>query len=201
MNPHFLFNSLSSIQNFVINEKPDIASDYISRFSMLVRQILNSSVEDFISLEDEISSLDNYLALQQIRHGEMFEYSIDIDKSLDTETIAIPTMLFQPFVENAIEHGLKHKESKGHIQIRINEEGGRLIIEIEDDGVGRERAKELEQNSKKDHKSLATSIVRERLDILNKRRREKIRFEIIDLMDGVGKARGTRVVFELPVTL
>jgi len=201
MNPHFLFNSLASIQNFIIKEKPALASDYLSRFSKLVRQILNNSVEEWVPLEDEISTIENYLALQKIRYREMFDYSIDIEVELDTETISIPAMLAQPFIENAIEHGIKHKESKGHIKVNFKQQDSFFVIEIVDDGIGRDKSKEIEHMAGKDHKSMSTSITCERLNNLNRKLKKKMKFKIIDLNDDSGNAIGTKVVFEIPLGL
>jgi len=199
MNPHFLFNSLASIQNFIIHKRPSEAGDYLSRFSKLVRQILKSSSEEFVPLEEEISSIENYLALQKVRYQDSFNYSIDVGDDIDPETIHVPPMLAQPFIENAIEHGIKHKTTPGNIAVSFRSEKNTLILQIEDDGVGREKANELRQKFDKDHKSLATSITQERIKVINRKLRHKITMEIIDLKDEQGEARGTRVVFEMPV--
>ncbi|MFO7614278.1 MAG: histidine kinase, partial [Bacteroidales bacterium] len=199
MNPHFLFNSLASIQNFIIKEKPSLASDYLGRFSKLVRQILNSSAEEYVPLEEEISSIENYLALQKVRYRDMFDYTVEVDEEIDTETARIPPMLAQPFIENAIEHGILHKGSKGRIQVRIRRSGDQAIFEVEDDGVGREKAQEILHKQDKDHKSMATGITRERIAILNRRHKHKITLEIIDLKDNEGNARGTMVRFGIPI--
>ncbi|MBW6490481.1 MAG: sensor histidine kinase [Lentimicrobium sp.] len=207
MNPHFIFNSLTSIQNFILQQDDIKASIYLSRFSDLVRNILNNSQEEFINLEAEISTIENYLSLQKIRFPDKFDYIIDIDPGIDIESVMIPPMLAQPFIENAIEHGIKHKEWKGRIAIRIRQtieqSNSRTIeqamFEVEDDGVGREKAKEILQKQDKDHKSLATVITRERIAALNRRSKKKITLEIIDLKDDEGNARGTLVRFGLPV--
>ena len=201
MNPHFMFNSIASIQNFIIKEKPALASDYLSRFTKLVRQILNNSAVEWVPLEDEISSIENYLALQKIRYRELFDYVIDIDEQLDVETISIPPMLAQPFIENSIEHGIKPKDSKGHIKFNLKQKDSFFVMEIEDDGVGRAKAKEIDRTAGKDHKSMATSITRKRINNLNKEFKKKIEFKIIDLIDDSGNALGTKVVFEIPLNL
>ncbi len=198
MNPHFLFNSLSSIQNFIIQEKPAIASDYLSRFAKLVRQILNNSVEEYVLLEDEISSIENYLELQKARYRDMFDYSIEVDKEIDPETILIPPMLAQPFIENSIEHGFKHKDSKGNMQIRFALNDKLIRFEVEDDGIGREKAMKILKEQNKGHRSMATDITRDRLQVLNKKRRHKIRLAISDLKDDNGNPIGTKVVFDIP---
>ena len=196
MNPHFIFNSLACIQSTIISDEPGKASKYLARFSKLMRNILDSSVEELIPLEEEIETIENYLALQKFRFPERFDYRLEIDKDLDTEDILIPPMLVQPFIENSIEHGMKHKKEKGNIRVRINRKDKTLVFEVEDDGVGREKAKEMVV---KDHKSLATGIIRERIRVLNKKRKRKINFEITDLKDAEGNPTGTRVRFTIPV--
>ncbi len=199
MNPHFIFNSLASIQNKIINEEPQIATDYLARFAHLFRNILEGSVEEFIPLEKEIETVQNYLELQQVRYAGKFSYSLSVDENLDTEQLNIPPMLSQPFIENAIEHGIKNKGSKGNISVNYRYEHGSIRLEIEDDGIGRQKAQELPKQHYKDHKSMATAITRERIAILNRKLKRKITMEIIDLKDEQGEARGTRVVFGVPV--
>jgi len=214
MNPHFIFNSLTSIQNFILHQEDLKASVYLSKFSELVRSILNNSIEEQITLEQEISTIENYLELQKVRFPKKFDYVIDIDPGIDTESVMIPPMLAQPFIENAIEHGIKPKKEKGRIEIRIRRSGdqtiGRsdqtnrrsgeqIILEVEDDGIGREKAQELLNQRDKNHKSMATAITQERIAVLNRKLKRKITMEIIDLKDENGEAKGTRVVFGVPV--
>ncbi|MEZ5197000.1 MAG: histidine kinase [Bacteroidales bacterium] len=199
MNPHFIFNSLASVQNFIVKQDDTKASIYLSRFSDLVRSILNNSIEEQITLEEEINTIENYLELQKIRFPEKFSYSIEMDEKLDPENTFVPPMLAQPFIENAIEHGIKHKGSKGNIHVRFKMDKQKLIYEVEDDGIGRDRAQEILQKQNKDHKSLATSITQERIKVLNKKLKHKIKLEIFDLKNEKGEATGTKVIFEVPV--
>jgi len=199
MNPHFIFNSLASIQNFVINENSDQASIYLSRFSQLVRNILDNSVEEYVPLEKEINTIENYLELQKVRYAGKFDYTISIDEGIDTESLLIPPMLAQPFIENAIEHGIRHKETPGHIDVRFLLQDGLICFTVEDDGVGREKAGEIESKQSSRHRSMATSLTRDRLNTLNKKLKKKIRLEITDLKDESGNGCGTRVEFGVPV--
>jgi tetratricopeptide (TPR) repeat protein len=199
MNPHFIFNSLASIQNFVINENSDQASIYLSRFSQLVRNILDNSVEEYIPLEKEISTIENYLELQKVRYAGKFDYTIKVDEKIDQDGTLIPPMLAQPFIENAIEHGIRHKETQGHISISFYRYDGLLRYEVEDDGVGREKAYEIESARETRHRSMATSLTRDRLNALNKKLKKKIRMEITDLKDAYGQGCGTRVEFGIPM--
>ncbi|MFO7614277.1 MAG: histidine kinase [Bacteroidales bacterium] len=198
MNPHFLYNSLTSIQNFIIQEKPELAGNYLSRFSKLVRQILNSSVSEFVSLEDEIETIENYLVLQKVRYRDLFDYEIDVDEALDTEAVMVPPMLAQPFIENSIEHGFKHKGSKGNLSVRFISKDDVMEMTVEDDGIGREKAQSILLAQDKTHVSMATGITRDRLHTLNRRSKKKITLKIIDLKDKNGQATGTLVRFGIP---
>jgi sensor histidine kinase YesM len=148
-------------------------------------------------LEEEISSLKNYLELQQLRYEKKFDYKIDVDPRIDLESAILPPMLLQPFIENAIEHGIKHKEAKGRIHIRFKLENKKLTCEIEDDGVGREKAWEVEYAKKGKHKSLATEIIRDRIKILNKKLKQKISLNITDLKSDANDATGTMVKLDM----
>jgi LytS/YehU family sensor histidine kinase len=200
MNPHFIFNSLSSIQNFIVTEKPDKASTYLSKFAKLVRNTLDNSTEEYVTLEKEISTIENYLELQKVRYAGKFDYSIGVDHDIDIDIVKIPPMLAQPFIENAIEHGIKHRESPGYIDIRFSLKGNILIFEVEDDGVGRQKAREIEIAQDPGHRSMATSLTHERLANLNRKLNKKIILEIIDLKNALGEAVGTKIVFGVPVT-
>ncbi|MFU8844080.1 MAG: tetratricopeptide repeat protein [Bacteroidales bacterium] len=199
MNPHFIYNSLGSIQQLIMYEQPEKAVRFLSRFSKLMRSVLDSSIEDFVLLSEEITTIENYLELQHIRFPEKFDYFIEVDESIDPENIHIPSMLTQPFIENAIEHGLMPKKTEGHILIVFKRTNGTLILEIEDNGIGRQKARELLLKRDKNHKSVATNITRERIDVLNRKLKKNITLDIIDLKDDKGKAKGTKVIFEIPV--
>ncbi len=199
MNPHFIFNSLTSVQNFIITHDEIKASVYLSRFSDLVRSILNNSMVEQITLEEEIATIENYLELQKVRFTDKFDYSIEVDEMINPENILIPPMLAQPFIENAIEHGFKNKKTKGHILIRFKMDKDKILYEVEDDGIGRQKAREILHKLDKDHKSLATTITMERIKVLNKKLHGKISMNIEDLKNDEGKAKGTKVVFEVRI--
>jgi LytS/YehU family sensor histidine kinase len=201
MNPHFIFNSLTSIQNFILQHDDIKASIYLSRFSDLVRNTLSNSQVELITLEEEINTVENYLELQKIRFPEKFEYKINIDKSLNPESINLPPMLTQPFIENAIEHGFKHIGHKGKIELNFKHNTDWIIIHISDNGIGRKKSHKMKSQQEKDHKSLATMITFERIKTINKKLKNKIHFEIIDLKDKAGNGTGTKVVFEIPINI
>jgi hypothetical protein len=199
MNPHFIFNSLASIQNFVVNHRANEASIYLSRFSQLVRNILDNSTEEYVPLQKEIETIRHYLELQKVRYAGQFTYNLTVDDRIDEEAMMIPPMLAQPFIENAIEHGIKYKETTGHLWIRFILEENLIRFEVEDDGVGREKAYEIESKHNQIHRSLSTSITHDRLVKLNKKSKTKIRMEITDLKNDLGEACGTKVTFGIPV--
>ena len=201
MNPHFLFNSLASIQNYILNEKTDQASLYLSRFSQLVRDVLDNSAEEYVSIENEIAAIQNYLELQKVRYAGKFDFEMSVEEQIDKENTLIPPMLAQPFIENAIEHGIRHKETAGNISIRFMLEDGLVRFEVEDDGIGRERAREIEHSRNIHHRSMSTSITHDRLFALNKKHRKKILIEIVDLKDKQGNPCGTKVAFGIPVVV
>jgi tetratricopeptide (TPR) repeat protein len=195
MNPHFIFNALSNISNLIDKNDNTTASKYLNRFSKLVRHILESTRSDYIELDQEVANLENYLALQKLRFNDKFDFQIQIDSKIDSETIEIPPMLIQPFIENAIEHGIKPKEINGHIDIRFKMKGKLIVCEIDDDGIGRKKATEMKVKS---HQSLATSITEERLRNLSRKLKHKISLEIIDLKTEANVSLGTRVILGLP---
>jgi hypothetical protein len=199
MNPHFIFNSLASIQNFIVNHKANEASIYLSRFSQLVRNILDNSTEEYVSLENEIETIRHYLELQKVRYAVQFDYNLTVDDKIDGESMMIPPMLAQPFIENAIEHGIKYKKTTGKINISFRLEDNMIRFEVEDDGVGREKACEIEMKQNRMHRSLSTSITHDRLVRLNEKSKTKILIEIIDLKNDLGEASGTKVTFMIPV--
>ena len=164
-----------------------------------MRNILDSSDNEQIPLSKEIATIENYLELQKVRFTHKFDFLVNVDDHIDAENIFIPPMLAQPFIENAIEHGIKPMETKGLINLNIQLRNDTLTIEIEDNGIGRKKAGELLQKQDKDHKSMAIDITRQRIEVINRKSKNPIRFEIEDLVHENGEAAGTRVVFEVPV--
>lgn len=193
MNPHFLFNSLTAIQQYLFQNNPEQAGIYMSKFAKLMRQILEHSREDYIPIDEEISTLENYIQLQQLRFKDRFTYQIELDPSIDPETTKIPPMFAQPFIENAIEHGLFNKQNDGLISIKFQKLNDLIRLEVNDNGTGLSKSKDLKPKVET-HKSLATTITKERLSIFNKLSRRKIELVIQDLKE----AGGTSVQILLP---
>lgn len=201
MNPHFIFNSLSSIQSFIFENNPIEAGSYLSRFAELIRSILYNSREEFITIEKEIKTLQNYLDLQQLRYNKKFDYILDVDPLIQPDVIQIPPMLAQPFIENAIEHGIMHLEEQGFISVSFTlmAEKDSVLLLIEDNGIGIKASKKIKSEKPKTHTSLATVIANERIDIFNKGQKKKqFIMEIDDIKDTDGKVKGTKVKFLIP---
>jgi LytS/YehU family sensor histidine kinase len=169
MNPHFIFNSLGSIQNYLLHNKPDEAGIYLSQFARLIRQNLNSIKTPMISLEEEVDRLRNYLDLEKLRMGDKFSYSIEIDEDLEAADILIPSMMIQPFVENSIWHGIANMEGKGEIGItfKIQSENS-LQITVEDTGIGINNSEKYGFKSDR-HLKLGMDITKKRLNLLGQK--------------------------------
>ncbi len=199
MNPHFIFNSLNSIQNFIVDKDDKNANLYLVIFSSLIRRILEASKHNFISLKEEIETIKLYLELEKFRFEKHFNYSIEIDKAINADQTSIPSMLLQPYLENAIWHGIVPKQSKGMLMVEFKLiDAGLMQISITDDGIGRVKAGEINKR-RKHHKPTGMKNVEERLNLLNKLNNTNMRVKIIDLYDEQKSALGTRVEFLIEV--
>ena len=192
MNPHFMFNALNSLQSQVLKGNKKEASYIISRFSSLMRKILNDSKERLISLEEALEALKLYMDLEQIRTRNKFHYSVSIEEGIDPRKVGIAPLLMQPFVENAIWHGIMPKEENGEIEVRIISCKNGFVIEIEDNGVGRGN-----NSYKKKNRSHGVDITTKRIQLMNKMTNKEVCFRIEDL-EKDGKSIGTKVLFEIP---
>jgi len=192
MSPHFIFNSLIAIQSFMYRNDLRESSRYLSSFAKLMRAILENSRKEYILLDQELQWLENYMSLQLLRFNNKFEYTIVLDEALDIYSTLIPPMLTQPFIENALEHGLKNVTYKGKLTVRLSLIEDVLQIEVEDNGIGINNAKQNQE--KKEHKSLATIITHERLGYLNRNQSKKIYFNM-----KVIEPSGTLVRFSIPL--
>ena len=198
MNPHFIFNSLNSINSFVLDQKHEIASDYLIKFSKLIRLILDNSRSETISIEKELETLKLYVLLEAARFDDRFKCDYKIDKDLNISSIMIPPMILQPFVENAIWHGLMQKEGEGNITIEIRKEDEEYLnISISDNGIGREKASELKSKSAT-HKSHGLKVTSQRIEMMNKLNSSGAQVHVIDLHDEKGDAAGTRIELIIP---
>jgi ligand-binding sensor domain-containing protein len=199
MNPHFIFNCLNSINRFIIVNDNLMASDYLTKFSKLIRQVLDNSRSEKISLAKEIDTVNLYIEMEKLRYVDKFDYSIDIDSDIDTNSILIQPMLIQPYVENAIWHGLLHKKTGGKLQIGIAIKGNQLHICIEDNGIGRKRSEEIKARQPVRNSSHGMKVTAERMAMLNNKVNEQSEILITDLTDSSGIPCGTRVDLVLPL--
>ncbi len=190
MNPHFIFNSVDNIQSLIHNKQDKEAISYLTKFSKLTRQILENSNENYISLSEELAMTENYLGIQQLLYNNKFSYEIETDEAIDPETILLPPMLTQPFIENAIKHGLKHRESGGRVHIRFYKKEEALFFEVTDNGSGIEV-----KDAADTHKSMSLHIVNERLN--NNPSKKEIVVSVKNVMEN-NEVTGVRTSFEIP---
>lgn len=167
MNPHFIFNSLNSVNQFIAQNNELEANKYLSSYSRLMRNIMENSNKDFTPLSTELEQLKEYLDLENMRFNDKFVYEIEVDESLDTDRILVPNMLIQPHLENAIWHGLRYKESEGLLKLSIKADGSHLCVRIEDNGIGLKKSDELKTRHQKEHHSRGLTNTRERINLLN----------------------------------
>ncbi len=197
MNPHFLFNALGSIQNYMYRNETKKAAGYLNNFASLTRAILEHTTQEYISLEDEIKSLRNYIILEQMRTNHSFDYQIIYSEDSDIEFIEIPPMLIQPFVENAIKHGLRNLKYQGLLHISFEEENDALFVYVTDNGHG------IQQNSntQKGHRSMSMQIFNKRQKILSRQLKKNIYFSIENQQDLNPQKTGTKVKIQIPIKL
>lgn len=197
MNPHFIFNSLNAIQNYIFKKNVLQAGVYLSQFAEMIRMILEFSRKDYVTLESELKFLENYLKLQQLRFDNKFEYNLIIDKEIDTETTLLPPMMAQPFIENAIEHGILYKTGKGNINVTFNKDQDLIEYVIEDDGVGFYESKKLKSKALQMHESMAITITSERMLSLQPKLKKQPIIELIDKKEIGLNTTGVKVKFSV----
>lgn len=197
MNPHFFFNALNTIQAYIFTNEKTKAGNYLSKFSMLTRTILEMSETESVVLQDEIAAMKLYLELEKMRFGDDFEYTIDLSGIRDTAAIEIPSMILQPFIENAVKHGLMHKEGPKKLAIHCERTGSVVRVTVEDNGIGRSRSQALNEIKKHKYKSYSTRATAERVRLLNEQQPGKISVEITDKMNENGSPAGTTVTITI----
>ncbi|MCB9293178.1 MAG: histidine kinase [Lewinellaceae bacterium] len=198
MNPHFIFNSLNSISNFINKGDKRSANHYLSTFAKLIRGILNHSRSERISLEDELQVLNNYMKLEQLRFERRFDFHIELAEGVEPFEIEIPPMMVQPFIENAIIHGLSRKEGPGKIGLKYELQNGHLKVSITDNGVGITQSKASKANDSRMHRSVGMAITKKRLEMLSDQHKQG-RFEVEELKDAKGNISGTQVQVWIPI--
>ncbi len=201
MNPHFFYNALNTLQSFILSNEKRLAIDYLSKFSNLTRTILEMTEKDFISISEEVKTLQLYLDIEKGRFDEDFSYEIQVGKNIDQESIKIPTMLLQPYVENAVKHGLLHKQGDKKVIILFETQNNELLISIDDNGIGRQKSNELNQIKNKNHQSFATEALQNRIDLLNEYNHKNISLKIIDKQNQQNQPTGTLVEIIIPINI
>jgi sensor histidine kinase YesM len=192
MNPHFLFNSLNSVNRFIVKNDPKSASKYLTRFSRLIRLILDNSKSNKVTLANELEAIKLYVELESLRFDDKFTFEMSVDENVEPDNIEIDSMILQPYIENAIWHGLMHKDGHGKLKLSISRNHASLTCIVEDDGVGRTKAAELKSKSAVKDKSYGMKITSDRLRMLNSESQTNASVEVTDL------AQGTRVRITLP---
>jgi two-component system LytT family sensor kinase len=199
MNPHFIFNTLNSIQYYMYQHDKLATNNYLTKFSSLMRKVLENSQHTSVALHDELDALNLYLELERIRFKDKFDYRIDVDEEIDTLLYMVPTMLIQPYVENSICHGLIPAENKGFIKVDLKLNTDYIKCTIEDNGIGREAAQKRKVKSDKNHNSLGTQIVSSRLDLVNALYGTSLKTNYTDMKNDNGEPVGTRVEIHIPI--
>ncbi|MEL6134677.1 MAG: histidine kinase, partial [Bacteroidota bacterium] len=200
MNPHFIFNSLNSINGFIATHDDRTANKYLSDFSRLMRTVLDHSQQDFVPLGTELEVLKLYMKLEHFRFGDKFDYELDIDPELNQEQVFIPPMLVQPYIENAIWHGLRYKNEKGKLQVILAEAGSKIQIQIKDNGIGRKKSAELKTRNQKTHQSTGLKNTEQRVAIINDVYKAYLSVHIEDV-DPNQEDTGTCVTISMPLKI
>jgi LytS/YehU family sensor histidine kinase len=199
MNPHFIFNTLNSIQYYMYQHDKLATNNYLTKFTSLMRKVLENSQHTSVTIKDEMEALNLYLELESLRFKERFDYEITIDEEIDTLLFRIPTMLIQPYVENSINHGLIPCEGKGLLKIGMKLEKDHISCIIEDNGIGREEAQKRKKAENGNHNSLGTRIVSSRLDLVNSLYGTSLKTIYTDLKNESGEPAGTKVEIHIPI--
>ncbi len=201
MNPHFIFNSLNAIQELIVTENMEDGYRYLSSFSKLLRMVLNYSEKNFITLSNEIEVLKLYLSLEALRFRQSFNYDFIIDENIEPDIVQMPSLLLQPYVENAVWHGLRHKQGNKNLTITIKENGQQLQIEIDDNGIGRKKAAEIKSQKigAEQFESRGTALAQQRIMLLNQQYPNLATIHIVDKVNEKDEPRGTKIIIYLPI--
>ncbi|HRN55279.1 MAG TPA: histidine kinase [Agriterribacter sp.] len=200
MNPHFIFNSLNSINKYILKNDHVNASRYLTRFAKLIRLILDNSNSKEIALSDELEALKLYIEMELLRFTNKFTYGISVDENVSPDTLQVPPLVIQPYVENAIWHGLLHKEADGRLNVSVKKTTDNMLqCSIEDNGIGRSKAMEMKSKSANANRSLGMKLTAERISMLNQYTSLNASIEIVDLVDNNGEASGTKVILKIPI--
>ncbi|MES2733758.1 MAG: histidine kinase [Bacteroidota bacterium] len=197
MNPHFIFNALNSVNSFISQNDERSANKYLSEFSRLMRAVMENSQHNFIPLSNELKILELYLNLEHFRFKEKFDYTFEVDPAIDIDSIQMPPMLIQPYIENAVWHGLRYKEEKGLLTVKVKKDTDDLVVCIEDNGIGRKKSQAIKTSNQKENVSTGLLNIENRLRIINEIHRTKLSVSITDLH--TTDESGTKVIIRIPL--
>ncbi|ESU29561.1 hypothetical protein FLJC2902T_00260 [Flavobacterium limnosediminis JC2902] len=200
MNPHFFYNALNTIQSYILSNDKKQAVNYLSKFSSLTRTILEMTEKENVTVAEEVKTLRLYLDIEKARFEDDFNYEIIVGDNVDSESIKIPSMLLQPYIENAVKHGLLHKHGEKLLHIIFEKTNDILKISIDDNGIGRKKSAELNAVKNKNHKSFATKAIQSRVELLNQYTQKNISIDYIDKVNQENQPEGTTVIFTIPIT-
>ena len=200
MNPHFIFNCLNSIKSLIQDDQKDKSVTYLTTFSKLIRTLFNNADKKEISLFDEIETCKLYLQLEAMRFDSKFSYEIRIDETIDLKSISVPALIIQPFIENAIWHGIVPKAAGGNIVFMVDKKDNNIEITVEDDGIGRQASQNNKATTRVGHQSRGVSLTQSRLELDNVLQQRDARLMIVDKYDGSGKAAGTKITLVIRET-
>ncbi len=200
MNPHFIFNALTAIQNYFVNNNEEKANAFMSKFAMLIRQMLDYSKDNFIPLDEEISLLTNYMTLEKMRFEDKLDFVLHIDENMDPSEFKLPSLLIQPLLENAVNHGIRHSKNKGTISLSISRDSGFLTCEIRDNGIGISRSMENKVPGV-GHQSKGMDILEKRINFINQLYNSSVSMVVIDLSGPQTADTGTLIIFKFPLEL
>jgi LytS/YehU family sensor histidine kinase len=197
MNPHFVFNALNSIKRMILDEDNEMASRYLSKFALMIRMTLEHSKEVFVSLDENIEYINNYLAMEQLRFRDSFTYEIIVDKTLDVEDTMLPSMMIQPLVENAIWHGLMQSEKEKQVRITFKKTEDKVVCSVDDNGIGIHRSESLRLKQRPLHRSIGLENLKKRIRIINEKYDTDCTLHIEDLGGQEDSDGGTRARLQL----
>ncbi|MFT3918987.1 histidine kinase [Cloacibacterium sp.] len=199
MNPHFFYNALNTIQAYILSNEKKLAVNYLSKFSLLTRTILEMTEKDDVNISEEIKTITLYLEMENARFDDKLQYNIQCDEILEFENPKIPSMMLQPYIENAIKHGLLHRKGEKKLLISFGKIDNNIVIKIDDNGIGRKKSNELKLIKNKKHLSFATEAMQKRIEILNSNKENKIFLQYIDKENNVRQSTGTTVIITVPI--
>lgn len=199
MNPHFFYNALNTIQAYILSNEKKLAVNYLSKFSLLTRTILEMTEKDDVNISEEIKTITLYLEMENARFDDELHYDIQCDEILEFENPKIPSMMLQPYIENAIKHGLLHRKGEKKLLISFKKVDENIEITIDDNGIGRKKSNELNLIKNKKHLSFATEAMLQRIELLNMNKENKIRLQYVDKENNAGQPTGTTVIITVPI--